>query len=142
MAGEETVERWMPSANQGEAPGTDPSLIALKRNQPCLCVDFGLLASINLRLFFKSPGGLPCYSKLMVTSMIVIQSTSCVWLFATPWNAAWLSPKVYSNSCPLTWWCHPTISSSVSPFFSWPQSFPAPGSFPMRWLHIRWPIWF
>ena len=94
MAGEETVERWMPSANQGETPGTVPSLIALKRNQPCLCVDFGLLASINLRLFFKSPGGLPCYSKLMVTSMIVIQSTSCVWLFATPWNAAWLSPTV------------------------------------------------
>lgn len=68
----------MPSANQGETPGTDPSLTAFKRNQPCLRVDFGLLASINLILFFfKSPGGLSCYSKLMVTSMIVIQSISC-----------------------------------------------------------------
>ena len=39
------------------------------------------------------------------------------------------SPGVCSNSCPLTWWCHPTISSSVDPFFSCPQSFPASGSF-------------
>ena len=40
-------------------------------------------------------------------------------------------PEVYSNSCPLSWWCHPTISSSVIPFFSCLQSFPASGSFPM-----------
>ena len=38
---------------------------------------------------------------------------------------------VYSNSCPLSWWCHPTISSSVIPFSSRLQSFPASGSFPM-----------
>ena len=41
-----------------------------------------------------------------------------------------LSPWVYSNSCPLSWWCHPTISSSVTPFSSCTQSFPASGSFP------------
>ena len=41
------------------------------------------------------------------------------------------NPGVYSNSCPLSWWCHPTISSSVVPFFSCLQSFPASGSFPM-----------
>ena len=40
------------------------------------------------------------------------------------------TPGVYSNSCPLSWWCHPTISSSVVPFFC-PQSFPASGSFQM-----------
>ena len=40
------------------------------------------------------------------------------------------TPRVYSNSCPLSWWCHPTISSSVVPF-SCLQSFPASGSFPM-----------
>ena len=45
-----------------------------------------------------------------------------------------LSPKVCSNSCPLNWWCHPTISSSVAPFSSCPQSFPASGSFPMSQL--------
>ena len=38
---------------------------------------------------------------------------------------------VYSNSCPLSWWCHLTISSSVVPFSSCPQSFPASGSFPV-----------
>ena len=38
---------------------------------------------------------------------------------------------VYSNSCPLSQWCHPTISSSVIPFFSHLQSFPASGSFQM-----------
>ena len=41
------------------------------------------------------------------------------------------SPIVCSNSCPLSQWCHPTISSSVIPFFSCPQSFPASESFPM-----------
>ena len=41
------------------------------------------------------------------------------------------SPEVYSNSCPLSQWCHPTISSSVVPFSSCLQSFPASGSFPM-----------
>ena len=42
-----------------------------------------------------------------------------------------LSPRVCSNSYPLSLWCHPTITSSVSPFSSCPQSFPASGSFPM-----------
>ena len=41
------------------------------------------------------------------------------------------TPRVYSNSCPLSWWCHPTISSSVVPFSSHLQSFPASGSFKM-----------
>ena len=41
------------------------------------------------------------------------------------------TPSVYSNSCPLSRWCHPTISSSVVPFSSRLQSFPASGSFPM-----------
>ena len=41
------------------------------------------------------------------------------------------TPGAYSNSCPSCRWCHPTISSSVVPFSSCLQSFPAPGSFPM-----------
>ena len=41
------------------------------------------------------------------------------------------TPGVYSNSCPLSWWCHPTVSSSVIPFSSCLQSFPASGSFQM-----------
>ena len=43
-------------------------------------------------------------------------------------------PEVYPNSCPLSWWCHPTIPSSVVPFSSCPQSFSASGSFPMSQL--------
>ena len=45
-----------------------------------------------------------------------------------------LSPGVCSRSCPLSRWCHPTISSSVAPFSFCPQVFPASGSFPMSRL--------
>ena len=43
-------------------------------------------------------------------------------------------PGFYPNSCLLSRWCHPTISSSVTPFFSCPQSFPASGSFSVSQL--------
>ena len=45
-----------------------------------------------------------------------------------------LSPRACSNSCPLSRWCHPTISSSVTPFSSCLQTFPPSGSFPMSQL--------
>ena len=67
----------------------------------------------------------------------VVQSLSPIWLFSTPWTAACqaslsftISPSL-SNSCLLSWWSHPTISSSVVPFSSCLQFFPASGSFPM-----------
>ena len=41
------------------------------------------------------------------------------------------TPGACSNSHPSSWWCHPTISSSIMPFSSYLQSFPASGSFPM-----------
>ena len=44
------------------------------------------------------------------------------------------TPGVHPNSCALSWWCHPAISSSVIPFSSCPQSLPAWGSFPMSQL--------
>ena len=44
------------------------------------------------------------------------------------------TPGVYSNSCPLHRWCHPTISSSIVPFSSCLQSFPSSGSFPVSWF--------
>ena len=44
------------------------------------------------------------------------------------------TPEVYSNSCPLSWCYHPTTLSSVVPFASCLQSFPASGSFPMNWF--------
>ena len=46
------------------------------------------------------------------------------------------TPRVYTNSCPLSQWCHPTISSSVVPFSSCLQSFPASGSFQMNQLFV------
>ena len=45
-------------------------------------------------------------------------------------------PEACSNSCPLSWWCHPTTSSSVVPFSSLLHSFPASGSFPMNQFFI------
>ena len=44
--------------------------------------------------------------------------------------------RACSNSCPSSWWCHPTISSSVVPFSSCLQSFPASGSFPMSQFFV------
>ena len=69
-----------------------------------------------------------------------VQSLSCVWLFVTPWTAARqaslsiTSSEVYPNSCPLSQWCHLTISSSVVPFSSCLQSFPTSQSFQMSQL--------
>ena len=68
-----------------------------------------------------------------------VQSLSRVRLFATPWTTAHqaslsitITPEVHSNSCPLSQWCHPTISSFVFPFSSCLQSFLASGSF--QWV--------
>ena len=69
-----------------------------------------------------------------------VQWLSRVWLFATPWTALTRppclspAPGVYPNSCPSSPWCHPAISSSVVPFSSCPQSFPASGPFQMSQL--------
>ena len=45
-----------------------------------------------------------------------------------------VSPRIHSSSCPLSWGCHPIVSSSVASFSSCPQSFPASRSFPMNQL--------
>ena len=67
-------------------------------------------------------------------------SCSVVSLFATPWIAARQAALSFTisgacwNSRPLSWWCHPTISSFVIPFSFCPQSLPASESFPMSQL--------
>ena len=72
-----------------------------------------------------------------------VQSLSHVWLFATPWTAALqaslsvTNSQSLFNSSPSSRWCHPTISSSVVPFSSCPQSLPASESFPMS-QHFAW----
>ena len=45
-------------------------------------------------------------------------------------------PEFAHDSCPLSWWCYPTISSSVVAFSTCPQSFPASGSFPVSWVFV------
>ena len=66
-----------------------------------------------------------------------VQSLSHVWLFATPWTAARQASLSINNSqsllnsYPPSWWCHPTILSSVIPFSSCLQSLPVSGSFQM-----------
>ena len=98
---------------------------------------------------------------------VKVKSFSRVRLFATPWTAAYqapppmgfsrqeywsgvplpspsLSPGVCSNSCPLSQWCHPTISSSVAPISSCPQSFSAYKSCNyINGIHSNWGVvWF
>ena len=74
-------------------------------------------------------------------SMLLLFSCSVVSLWPHGLQHARLpcsspTPGACSNSCPLSWWCHPTILSSVIPFSSCFQSFPASGSFPMSQLFI------
>ena len=74
---------------------------------------------------------------------LMIQSLSCVWPHGLQ-QARLPCPsptlRVYLNSCALSQWCHPAISSSVIPFSFCLQSFPASGSFPMsQFFAIRWP---
>ena len=80
-----------------------------------------------------------CLCSLSILDFLVkysVQSLSRVQLFGNPGNAAShaslsTNSRACSNSCPLSWWYHPTISSSVIPFSSHFQSFPASGCFLM-----------
>ena len=75
-------------------------------------------------------------------SFVVVKSLTCVWLSVTPWTAACQASLFFTLSqsllklMPLSWWCHPSISSFVTPFSSRPQSLPASGSFPTSWLFL------
>ena len=103
-----------------------------------LCVNVHLLWSLKLSLMSIENGN----NSFQFSSV----SQSCLTL-CDPMDcsmSASLSitnpPGVYSNSCSLSQWCHPTISSSVIPFSSYLQSFPSSGSFQNESvLHIRWP---
>ena len=72
-----------------------------------------------------------CYRKILVDHSRA-QKTSAVQSLRL--SCPSLSPGVCSNSCPLSRWCHPTISSSVIPFSSCLQPFPASESFPICWF--------
>ena len=103
--------------------------------QPILSERLQILCSQPLPFSFLSDDGNPGPYFACLSSA---QSLSHVQLFVTQWTVARWSPcpsptpRAYSNSCPLSQWCHPTLSSSVIPFSSHCQSFPAPGSFQMN----------
>ena len=82
-------------------------------------------------------------SLVPIVTVVVVQLLSCIWLFVTSWTAecqATLSFTISQSLLKLLFIVssHTAISSSVGPFSSCPQSFPASGSFPMSWL-FRWP---
>ena len=87
------------------------------------------------------------HMKRCSASLIIVHSLSHVWLFATPWIVARLASVSFTISRSLlklmsimSWWCHPTISSSVAPFSSCHQSLPASGSLLYLWLiHVE--VW-
>ena len=98
---------------------------------------FWCLATVAA-LCLRYPGGqtLPqsgyCRCCLVAQTYSIVAQTSWTTARRLPWPS--LSPRVGSDSCPLSWWYHPTISSSVTPFSSCLQSFPASGSYPMSQL--------
>ena len=111
-----------------------------------LVCSFSLLQHMTLHVIFTWSGVFfPSYVTVIVLSIVhsavvVVQSLSHVQLFVTPWTAAYhaslsfTSPRVCSNSCPLSWWCYLTISPSAALLSFCLQSFPASGSFPMSYL--------
>ena len=64
----------------------------------------------------------------------VVSDSVSPWITACQTSCPSPTPRAHPNPCPSSQWCHPAISSSVIPFYSCPQSFPASGSFPMRQL--------
>ena len=87
---------------------------------------------------WSSSSTVPHVKCLLIFSSV--QSLSRVRLFVTPWlqhakpPCPSPTPRVHPNPCPSIWWYHPTISSSVIPFSSCPQSLPASESFQMNQL--------
>ena len=74
------------------------------------------------------------HSSLLFSRLVVSNSLRHRGLHHTRFPCPSPSPRACSNSCPLSQWCHATISSSVVPFSSCLQSFPASGSFPKSQL--------
>ena len=121
-------------------------------NHLILCLPLLLLSSVILSIrIFSSESALhiswPTYWRLRFRDPLrvkhpSVQFSSVTQSSPTLWDPMDCSTSgfpvcyhswSYSNSCPLSQWCHPTMSSSVVPF-SCPQSFPASGSFPMSQL--------
>ena len=89
------------------------------------------ICTTNLTLFCYTSLGLVQFSHSVMSDSLQLHE-----LQHTRPPCPTSTPRVYSNSCPSSQWCHPAISSSVIPFSSCPQSLTASGSFPMSQLFI------
>ena len=89
--------------------------------------------TLKLEVFFTNPINL-CLCYCSVAKSCPTLSYLMYHLKHTRLPCPSLLSRVCSNLCPLSQWCHPTISSSVTSFYSCPQVFPASGSFPVSWL--------
>ena len=128
------ILEWVVSPSPGDLPdpGIKPRFLALQANS----------------LPSESPGKVPLFVHILL-DVILPLTFKCFSQFGHSVVSDFLwpnepqharpscpspTPRVHPNPCPLSRWCHPTISSSVFPFSSCPQSFPASGSFPMSQL--------
>ena len=132
------LERGVPSVEMNEGGGNCVSI--LRRWDMWAPSNCGLRYRCKQR---NTPDCLSCWeATALETVVVVVQLLSRVRLFEThglqharlPCLSR--SPGLCSDSRPLSWWCHPTISSSVTGFSCCPQSFLASGSFPMSWLFV------
>ena len=89
-----------------------------------------LVAYVIFIIPFFLPKEIQVYVSLKFTHSVVSNSLQPHGLQHARLPSPSPTPRACSNSCPSSQWCHPTISSSVVPFSSCPQSFPASGSFP------------
>ena len=96
---------------------------------------YSLLFQLSMKLLYfnRTANGIETYAFNSVQFSLSVMSDSLQphGLQHTRLPCPSPTPGVYSNSCASSWWCHPTISSSVIPFFSCLQSFPVSGSFQM-----------
>ena len=110
-----------------------------------LLINFEISRVFSFQLFFFScffasmpfcggSGIIFCSLLLLFSHLVVSDSLQPHGLQHSRLPCPSLPPRVCSNSCPLSRWCYLTISSSVTPFSFWLQSFPASGSFPMSQL--------
>ena len=97
-------------------------------------ISIHVVASGRISFFFLWVSNIPLHLSLLFSHSVMFDFLWLHGLQHTRPPCPSASPRVFSNSCALSWWCHPTISSSVVPFSSYLQSFPASGSFPVRWL--------
>ena len=121
-------------------PGSSVLGISQARKLEWVAISFSRRSSWS-----RDRAGICCISRWILYHWATssVQLLSYIWLFVTPWHSAQQTasptPGACSNSCPSSRWCHPTISSSVIPFSSCLQSFPAWFFSSESVLHIRWP---